>query len=342
MKLSIIIPVYNVEDYIEKCILSLEEQDIPSGDYEIIVINDGSLDNSREVILKLVRQFDNIILIDQENKGVSLARNAGIEKATGEYLLFIDPDDYVEANSFSRLIKAAEGNNAQVVFLGYRFLNADNSLKKENFFAEEKGRMYAGINAYTVSRGDGTTDPDRSWAILYNRDFINNNQLRNIADVPYLEDGEFIARVLCLAERCIFEGGPFYFRTTRKGSATNSGLFYSDRAIDGFMKAADNLKQFKQSYPLSKAQQNFINQPITKFTLLIVQACTGKGRYSKYKEIKEQIKMQRLNKIEIKGCSFFYYKYGLIYNLSNDLFYYVWNIRLLFISIGSKIKFVFN
>ena len=320
MKLSIIIPVYNVEDYIEKCILSLEVQDISSSDYEIIVINDGSPDNSREIILKLSRQFSNIILIDQENKGVSSARNAGIDQATGEYLLFIDPDDYVEANSFLRILKAATENIAQVVFLGYKFLNADHSIKKQVFFTEEKGRMYAGVDAYAVSRGDGTTDPDRSWAILYKRNFINSNQLRNIADVPYLEDGEFIARVLCLAERCIFEGGPFYFRTTRKGSATNSGLFYSDRAIKGFIRAADNLFKFQQNKSLIESQREFLNQPISKFVLLAVNSSMANNSGLNLNEVITTLEKLGLVKCPLKGCNKYYRRDGFFFNISPSVY----------------------
>uniref|UniRef100_UPI0030DB473E glycosyltransferase family 2 protein n=1 Tax=uncultured Imperialibacter sp. TaxID=1672639 RepID=UPI0030DB473E len=103
MKLSIIVPVYNVEEYLERCVRSLEDQDIPRSDYEIIVVNDGSPDNSKEVVERLQRELSNIILINQENQGVSMARNAGIDRASGEYLVVVDPDDYVAPNSFASI-----------------------------------------------------------------------------------------------------------------------------------------------------------------------------------------------------------------------------------------------
>jgi len=336
MELSIIIPVYNVEAYIEKCVQSLQQQDIPKDEYELIIINDGSPDNSREVELRLMNTFSNIVFIEQENRGVSLARNAGIDRARGKYLLFIDPDDCVEPHTFSRVLKAADEQYAEVIFLGYKFLNADNSVKREVLFAAEKGKVYPGIKVYTVSRGDGTTDPDRSWAILFDRDFINRHQLRNIANVPYLEDGEFLARVLCLAERCIFEGNSFYIRTTRPGSATNSRLFNSDRAINGFFNAADSLKRFKERPSLKKEQVNFLNRPIIKFTLLIVQACVGKGHYYQYKEVKKRLKINGFEKLDLTGCFGLYYRYGLLFNISNDLFYWAWTTRLFLISVRKR------
>ena len=89
--LSIIIPIYNVAPYVERCIRSLEDQDIPKDDYEIICINDGSPDNCREIVEQLQQEFSNIILINQENQGVSMARNNGIDLSEGKYLLFVDP-----------------------------------------------------------------------------------------------------------------------------------------------------------------------------------------------------------------------------------------------------------
>lgn len=341
MKLSIIIPVYNVEAYIEKCVLSIESQDIPANEFEIIIINDGSPDNSRSVILNLLNRFSNIVFIDQENKGVSAARNAGIDKATGQYIVFVDPDDYVATNSFSGILNAATESNAEVVFLGYKFLNADNSVKKEIFYPESRDKVYSGINAYHISRGDGRTDPDRSVAILFSIEFMNKYNIRYVANIPFLEDGEFLARLMCLAERCIFEDYPFYTRTTRPGSATNSNLFFSEKAIGGFFNAANNLKQFKTAYSLNETQVLFLNEPITKFTLLIVQACTGYGNYGKYKTIKERLKINGLNKIDTRGCSGLYYKYGRLYNISNDLFYYTWSVRLLLISISKRAQSFF-
>jgi glycosyltransferase involved in cell wall biosynthesis len=320
MKLSIIIPVYNVEQYIEKCVRSLLDQDLPSNDYEIIVVNDGSPDNSRDVVLKLATQFNNIVFIEQENKGVSLARNAAIDLATGQYLLFIDPDDYVVANSLLGVWQAAKEARAEVVFLGYKFLNADNSVRKEIVFPGEQGNVYTGIKAYQISRGDGTTDPDRSWAILYNRDFINRNKLRNIAGVPYLEDGEFIARVLCLAERCIFKSGIFYIRTTRTGSATNSGLFYSDKAIKGFIKAGASLFKFQQSHLITLDQKEFLNQPICKFVLLAVNSSLQNKGEIKLANVMTELKILCLNKCALKGCNKYYRRDGFIFNFSPKVY----------------------
>ena len=338
MQLSIIIPVYNVEEYIEKCVLSLQQQDIPNEEYEIIIINDGSPDNSREVVLRLMKQFTNIVFIEQENKGVSLARNAGIDKATGDYILFIDPDDYVEINSFNRILNLATESNADIVFLGFTFLNIDNSIKKEIFYSEEKGKVYQGIKAYAVSRGDGRTDPDRTVAILYKTSFINNAALRFISDIPYLEDGEFIARILCLAERCVFEGNSFYIRTTRPGSATNSNLFYSEKSINGFIKAAINLKIFSTKEQLSKEQKTFMNQPIIKFVLLGMESSFHISNWRRSLATKRKLAAFNLGWLSLDCVQPPFKIYGMLYNISPFccIAYLFW--RKLLVSVTIKLK----
>ena len=86
MKLSIIVPVYNVEPYIERCVRSLEQQNIPKQEYEIIIVNDGTQDQSIQIINKLRLEYPNIVLIEKENGGLSSARNYGLKYAQGEYI----------------------------------------------------------------------------------------------------------------------------------------------------------------------------------------------------------------------------------------------------------------
>lgn len=320
-RLSVMLPVYKVEDYLEKGIRTLEAQDIPRDEYEIIVVNDGSPDNSKEVVLRLMKEFSNIILIDQENKGVSMARNAALDRATGDYLLFIDPDDYVLENSFGRILETASRHDAQVVFLGYKFLNVDGSERIEILYTDVAGRIFKGPEAYHISRGDGKTDPDRSVGILYKRSFINQFNLRYVANVPYLEDGEFLARLLCLAERCAFDGGSFYQRTTRPGSATNSTLFYTERATQGFILGAKNLIRFREAEKLDQHQKDFLNQPICKFILLVLIPRCSLSRIREFRMAIKRLKDAGLSKCQLKDCNNYYRIEGWFYNVSPYLFF---------------------
>ena len=99
IKISIIIPVYNAEKYLKKCIDSVINQNVESK--EIILVNDGSIDNSQEIIDEYVAKYPDMIkAIKQENAGQAVARNVGIENASGEFLAFLDSDDYLEENSY--------------------------------------------------------------------------------------------------------------------------------------------------------------------------------------------------------------------------------------------------
>lgn len=313
--------MYNVEPYLERCIRSLQEQDIPQQDYEIICVNDGSPDNSKQVILDLKKEFDNIVLIDQENQGVSRARNNAIDIATGKYLLFVDPDDYVDPNSFRRILSNADNQYAQVSFLGFTFLEKDGSVRKTIFNSKYKNRVYEGTKAYYLARGDGQTDPDRMWAVLYNTEFINQHKLRFLSNVPYLEDGELISRIMFLATRCIFDGFSFYQRTTRPGSATNSRLFNSDRAITGFLSAANNLKNFKHQQKLMNKKVEFLNRPIAKFVALSISSSVGlKKPFRVFKTVR-LLKNYGFNKLSLEGCDKRFKVYGKLYNISPYLLF---------------------
>jgi glycosyltransferase involved in cell wall biosynthesis len=316
IRLSIIIPMYKVEVYVERCLRSLENQDISREDYEIICINDGSPDDCSGVVKRLQAEFSNIRLIEQENQGVSRARNLGMDSAYGKYMLFIDPDDYVEANRLSGILKASDDQDAQVSFLGFTILKKDGNIHHSLLNEKIKDLVFKGTVAYTVSRGDGRTDPDRMWAILFATKFMNENKLRFLPDVPYLEDGEFIARILCLAERCIFHSQSFYLRTTRPGSATNSGLFHSEKAINGFTLAASNLKNFQQKQNLNEIQRKFLNQPIAKFALLSVNSSLSRSFDGKLAKTIKVLRKSTFRKLEVKGCNFEYRICGTAFNLS--------------------------
>jgi glycosyltransferase involved in cell wall biosynthesis len=312
--LSIIIPLYNVEQYVGRCLESLENQDIDKDQYEIICINDGSPDKSRDVVITMQKQFDNIILIDQENQGVSRARNNGMNKAQGKYLLFIDPDDLVESNCLNRVLKKADDNNLQVLFLGYRVISDENKTMQEVFNENDSNDIIGGLDAYFRARGNGRNDPDRMWAVLFRNDFLKQNSLQFLPNIPFLEDGEFISRILCLTNRCSFEGQSFYLRTIRPGSATHSDLFYKQKSIDGFILAAINLKDFQNSSILNEYQKNFVNQPIAKFVLLAMNASLQKPYMKNFKKIKRKLINAGFKKLRLKGVVRPYSRMAILYN----------------------------
>ncbi|NMH88166.1 glycosyltransferase [Flavivirga algicola] len=115
MKLSIIVPLYNVEKYVASCIESLLNQNLDASDYEILIIDDGSTDNSIPIVKKFEQAHSNIYVHSQENAGVGSARNKGIDLAKGKYIYFIDPDDYLASNVLEPILNHIETHNLQVL-----------------------------------------------------------------------------------------------------------------------------------------------------------------------------------------------------------------------------------
>lgn len=128
MKISVIVPVYNVYDYLDKCLNSLANQTIH--DFEVIIVNDGSTDNSQEIIDKYVSENSNMHSFIKKNGGLSSARNYGIEKANGDYILFLDSDDYYEPNTIEVLIKEASTDDDIIAFRMY--IDEKKEIKKGN------------------------------------------------------------------------------------------------------------------------------------------------------------------------------------------------------------------
>lgn len=127
IKVSVIVPVYNVEEYLEKCLDSLGKQTLK--EIEIIVVNDESPDNSQKIIDKYSKKYTTIHGYQKKNGGVSDARNFGIQKATGEYIAFVDGDDYVTLDMYEKMYNKAKSGNFDVVVCDLNYVYEDGSIK---------------------------------------------------------------------------------------------------------------------------------------------------------------------------------------------------------------------
>ena len=186
-KVSVIIPVYNTEEYLEKCIDSILNQDF--NDLEIIIINDNSPDKSKNIIKRYLDTNMNIIFIDKNtNEGVSKARNDGIEIASGEYILFVDSDDFIEKNSIRKLYEFALNKNSDIVISNaYRcFLDGrvDNIKPK----ISNKISSVEGVKELLVQKNGLYGQP---WNKFFKREFIVNNNIRYPVGITLQQDVVF-------------------------------------------------------------------------------------------------------------------------------------------------------
>lgn len=314
--LSVVIPVFNVEPFIERCIRSLENQDISHNEYEIICVNDGSPDNSREVITRLGDEYNNIILVDQMNQGVSVARNVGLEKARGQYVLFIDPDDYVMESSFNRILKEIIEFKAQMAIPGYLFVDEGGNILGQKIFDNYASRVCTGIEAYYLARETGHIVTDTSVGVIFKTAFLKDNQLFYKPGVILNQDAELLARIHCIADRCVFTKQVLYSAVERSGSASRSNQFITERVRDGFILAANNLKGFQGKDSLEKGQKQFLNGPIAKFVLLAIYSGAVTTSLKLFKRTVRDLRKHDLIRLNLKGCSNYHFICGSFFNIS--------------------------
>ncbi|MBR3628081.1 MAG: glycosyltransferase family 2 protein [Elusimicrobia bacterium] len=128
-KISVIVPTYNVEKYLSQCLDSILNQTFK--DFECICINDGSTDNSLSILQKYASKDNRIKIINQENKGLSGARNAALKIVTGKYITFVDSDDFVSSDYLEKLINLAEKENSDIVYCRHKmYYSLDNKYEK--------------------------------------------------------------------------------------------------------------------------------------------------------------------------------------------------------------------
>lgn len=223
MKISVIIPVYNVEDYIGKCLDSVLRQSYKN--IEIVLVNDGSTDNSGKICEKYSDNHSNIKLINKINGGVSAARNLGIANSTGDYLIFLDSDDYWGKDFLTSIVeKVREDRDIDYIFfrVKYYFQVKDYYEEEDLYFEHEKISRRPGIVALKeILRADQVFQwfPCRG---LIRRDFLIENQLYFEVGMHY-EDALLIPTVFLKAKKVDYYDDAIYiYRLQRKGQITSN------------------------------------------------------------------------------------------------------------------------
>ena len=221
-KISVIIPVYNVEEYLESCLESVIKQDYKN--LEIILINDGSLDNSLQICEKYKKKDNRIIIINKKNGGLSSARNEGLKIAIGEYISFIDSDDFLlSENVYSEMIKLIEDTNADLVqgdaLKCYSdtekilLLKLKDRVDFRNIMTSEELFLVSLKNKITYAP---------VWLNLYKRELLNKNKIY-FKEGIYFEDEEFAPRILLNAKKIAIYKKEFYGYRQRENSIMSSG-----------------------------------------------------------------------------------------------------------------------
>ena len=240
VKISVIIPVFNVEDYLSECLDSVLNQSFK--DIEIICINDGSTDKSLEILEKYQKNDGRFKIITQENQGPGSARNRGLDNAQGEYVIFLDSDDYFEKNTFTELYSISK--EMDVDFLMFKILNFDNQSGETSnlryfdmpFLKEFNGKTFNYRDLPDFFRISVTT-PGK----IFKTSFIN--QLRFPENIIF-EDTPFIVEAVLKAKRMMFLDEYYYMRRVRSDSITQSNFKNFADCIEIFNMLCDISKKY--------------------------------------------------------------------------------------------------
>lgn len=208
MFLSFIVPVYNAEKYICECLNSLLEQDISKEAYEIICVNDGSVDTSLEILKAYEASYPNIVVINKENGGVTTARNAGLSAAKGDYIWFVDSDDFIKENILGALQrKSSETGCDRLIIGGYQFTD-HLSLEEQELSRQKKLPINCPWYDAVV------------WRCLLRREFLQKHDLYfRYPDLTHGEDGLFMYEVTLHEPRDTQIEEALYFYREHSGSA---------------------------------------------------------------------------------------------------------------------------
>lgn len=280
LALSIIIPVFNGEKYIERCVKSVFDQGLDVKKFEILLIDDGSSDNSMLIIKKLVRNHTNINFLQQANKGPGAARNLGMKEATGDYIYFIDCDDYLIRGAFNNILELAQSNDLDVLGFGSKAVFDDQDYENEtkfNFKIENPLDIQNGCNFIAHHNFQNEV-----WWYLTKRAYIEKTEL-TFPEGRMLEDVAFTAKLLIQAKKISYI--PFkihcYFRHSESILTISEPTHYQ-KLIDDYEKAVfDYEKVITLVKNCSEAAINRVKTRQQSFVFfMIMRFFKSKGSYT--------------------------------------------------------------
>lgn len=275
-KVSVIVPIYNVEKYLEKCINSLLSQTLE--DIQIILVNDGSKDNSGNIAKEYEKNNKNrIIYVEKENGGLSDARNYGLKYATGDFIAFLDSDDYIEKNAYEEMYNKAIEENADYVECDFIWEFPNKIRVDKQYPYKNKKEMLSFVRVV-------------AWNKLIKRQLITDNNLEFPKGLRY-EDVEFTYKLIPFINKFAYVDKPFIHYVQRKGSIAN---VQNERTAEIFT-VLDNVIEFYKKNNIYEEYRNELEYNYARYLL-----CSSLKRMCKIKDktIREKLltdSWERLN-----------------------------------------------
>lgn len=239
--ISVIVPVYNVAAYLEECLESILLQSYSN--LEIICIDDGSTDGSSEICDRMAKKDDRIIVIHQKNCGAGAARNVGLKHANGEYIGFIDSDDYIDAHFYETLLNSIINNHAQISSCELSLVYKNNIISLD---VEERNELISGKECLKLAASHW------KYYIMVNKLFCRN--IINGAVFPegnIIDDGFFTYKIIAKADKVAWCYLPMYYYRQRRSSVMNLSEYQVRREYDMIDLLKERLEYVKAHYPFA-------------------------------------------------------------------------------------------
>jgi len=325
---SIIVPVYNVEKYIARCLDSLFNQEFEEGKYEVIIVNDGTPDFSMSIVETYAKCHKNIVIINKDNGGVSSARNAGIHIAKGKYLLFVDSDDVIEMNVLSAVYSELIKNIVEILVLNsYEFRNgSSDKVELYSFPKNLTGKTISGVELFRKGfLGRGSV-----CGAAFKRQFVLQHQIVFPESVINGEDTLFMAVCFALSSKVKHMNLFFYKIYLNIGSASQSWDYERVRALSHNFFA---IRNYIEKYEFTIDQMDIFNYHVYLIVSNIINQFFSVHRLDKYFVVKRvvvesgfypikiNILRQRKGKIHLLNASFDLYCLPIFFRqLIKDIF----------------------
>lgn len=259
-KISVIVPIYNVEKYLEKCINSLLSQTLE--DIQIILVNDGSKDNSGNIAKEYEKNNkDRVIYVEKENGGLSDARNYGLKYATGDFIAFLDSDDYIEKNAYEKMYNKAIEENADYVECDFLWEFPNKIRVDKQYPYKNKKEMLSFVRVV-------------AWNKLIKRQLITDNNLEFPKGLRY-EDVEFTYKLIPFINKFAYVDKPFIHYVQRKGSIAN---VQNERTAEIFT-VLDNVIEFYKKNNIYEKYRDELEYNYARYLL-----CSSLKRMCKIKD----------------------------------------------------------
>jgi len=322
-KVTIVIPCYNVEKYIQKCIESALKQTYDN--IQLILINDGSTDNTNEVILKAIEKQKDVIYIRNKNFGVSNARNTGISNASGKYIMFIDSDDYISKNMVKNMYKLMAKYNSDIVKC-----NINKEYIEEKITRSEKP-IYSKVRSIecndfpkTIYKKILSTETmNSSCCSLFKTNIIKENIMFFREDVCNGEDAIFFMNYIDKCKNMVYTPAAYYTYVIKDTGLTGTGISM-EKLWDSKLKFIKELRMKEEKWQLQK--YDYVNKKIVHIFLSCIYRLYKKDKNRKVnfkkdflnKMINDTNLIKLLKKLDYKNINFTEDRISILDNIKNN------------------------